>query len=453
MSDFNSMSRENKKQRLRQRVVTNPAWSEEKSSSGGQGSYSEPQGRQRQQNRPMPYEEDGEEAARRALKKARGRRLLTAAAVVLLLGGAAGGWFYYQRNYSYTSYETVWQADLNQGSLVGYESFGSNVLKYTKDGASYIDAKGKSVWTESFEMKNPIAAVNGAYAAIADRQGNSIYICGENGRVGQASTVLPITRVAISATGITAAVLEDKGGKVDGDVDCDELYINGTITGNVCVACKTVMGGDGYPMDISLSQDGTQLMCSYAYIESGELRSRVVFYDFSEVGKSVPNRLVGGFDDIFAGTMVPEVTYMEAPYSCAFSGNGLSFFTSRNLASPELITQVTVEEEIQSVFSSDEYAAVIAQNTTGEYSRRLMVYEKDGTPVFTREFNYEYTHADIDGDLIILYNEDSCRIFNTAGVEKLYATFDFAVSKIRKGRMPDTLIVTGPQQMREIKLR
>ena len=179
----------------------------------------------------------------------------------------------------------------------------------------------------------------------------------------------------------------------------------------------------------------------------------MVFYDFSEVGKSVPNRLVGGFDDIFAGTMVPEVTYMEAPYSCAFSGNGLSFFTSRNLASPELITQVTVEEEIQSVFSSDEYAAVIAQNTTGEYSRRLMVYEKDGTPVFTREFNYEYTHADIDGDLIILYNEDSCRIFNTAGVEKLYATFDFAVSKIRKGRMPDTLIVTGPQQMREIKLR
>ena len=39
-------------------------------------------------------------------------------------------------------------------------------------------------------------------------------------------------------------VIINKGGKVDGDVDCDELYINGTITGNVCVACKTVMGGD-----------------------------------------------------------------------------------------------------------------------------------------------------------------------------------------------------------------
>ena len=265
MSDFNSMSRENKKQRLRQRVVTNPAWSDENKSPGGQGSYPEPQGRQRQQNRPASYEEDGEEAARRALKKARGRRLLTAAAVVLLLGGAVGGWFYYQRNYSYTSYETVWQADLNQGSLVGYESFGSNVLKYTKDGASYIDAKGKNVWTESFEMKNPIAAVNGSYAAIADRQGNSIYICGENGRVGQASTVLPITRVAISATGVTAAVLEDSTSSYIVFFRKDGTQLEVTV--------KTVMGGDGYPLDISLSQDGTQLMCSYAYIESGELRS------------------------------------------------------------------------------------------------------------------------------------------------------------------------------------
>ena len=77
----------------------------------------------------------------------------------------------------------------------------------------------------------------------------------------------------------------------------------------------------------------------------------------------------------------------------------------------------------------------------------------DGTHVLTKEFTYEYTQADIDGDLIILYNEDSCRIFNMAGAEKLYAVFDFHISKIRKGRFPNTLVVTGPQQMREIRLR
>lgn len=39
-------------------------------------------------------------------------------------------------------------------------------------------------------------------------------------------------------------VIINKGGKIDGNVDCDELYINGTVTGDVSVAYKTVMGVD-----------------------------------------------------------------------------------------------------------------------------------------------------------------------------------------------------------------
>ena len=98
------------------------------------------------------------------------------------------------------------------------------------------------------------------------------------------------------------------------------------------------------------------------------------------------------------------------------------------------------------------YAAAIVRNTNGEYGSRLEVYKKDGTHVLSKEFNFEYTHADFDGDLIILYNEDSCRIYNMSGTEKFDATFDFPVSRIRKGRFPGTLVVTGPQQMRELKL-
>ena len=114
--------------------------------------------------------------------------------------------------------------------------------------------------------------------------------------------------------------------------------------------------------------------------------------------------------------------------------------------------QRNIEERIDSVFYSDEYAAAIVRNTNGEYGSRLEVYKKDGTHVLSKEFNFEYTHADFDGDLIILYNEDSCRIYNMSGTEKFDATFDFPVSRIRKGRFPGTLVVTGPQQMRELKL-
>ncbi len=427
MADFGSMSRENKKRQLRRQVVR-----------PGQGPDS---GRPQ---RPGTAE-DREEAARREQKRARKRRILIAVLLLGLIGGAAGYWFYYQKNYQYASYETAWQLELNEGSLVGYEGFGSNVLKYTKDGASYIDNKGATIWTESYEMKAPIVDVSGDYAVIADRQGNRIYICSTEGRQGQATTVLPVTQVAVSGTGIVAAVLEDSASSY--------IYFFEKDGSPLDVQVKTTMGGGGYPIDISLSQNGTQMMSSYVHLSEGELGNRVVFYDFSEVGKNEPNRMVGGFDGEFAGTMVPEVAYMADPYSCAFSGNGLTFFTSINRASPEIVSQVPVEEEIQSVFYSDEYAAVVVRFTSGEFSNRLEGYKKDGTFVMKRDFTFGYTHASSDGDLILMYNEDSCRVFNMSGVEKLYATFDFPISKIRKGRMPDTLIVTGPQQMREIKLR
>ena len=423
MSELNSMSRESKKRRLRKQIVSSASQSSHPGSNG----------------------QDREKALSSVRQKIRRRGMLACLILVLAVGVGSGFWHYTQRNYRYSSYETVWTLDINEGSLVGYEPFGTNVLKYTKDGASYMDNKGKNVWTESYEMKTPIVSVQGDYAAIGDSHGNRIYIYNLDGSQGQVTTALPIRKIAVTGTGIVTAVLEDATSSYITFFKKDGSPLD--------IAIKTKMEGDGYPLDIALSNDGTRLMCSYIYIYAGEIKNRVVFYDFSEVGKNVANRLVGGFDKEFTGTIVPCVVYMDEPFSCAFSGAGPVFFSSKNLASPEVISQITMEEEVQSVFYSKEYAAVIVKNMMGEFANRMEVYKKDGTHVLSKEFNYEYTEADIDGDWIILYNEDSCRIFNTAGTEKLYTTFDFAVSQIRRGRFPNTLVVTGPQQMREIKLR
>lgn len=66
-----------------------------------------------------------------------------------------------------------------------YAYFGENMIRYTKDGASYIDGAGKTVWTQSFEMKTPVINVNGDYAVIADQQGNQLYICSTAGCTGR----------------------------------------------------------------------------------------------------------------------------------------------------------------------------------------------------------------------------------------------------------------------------
>lgn len=37
-------------------------------------------------------------------------------------------------------------------------------------------------------------------------------------------------------------IIVNQSGLIEGDVRCDELYLNGTITGNVCVTHKTTLG-------------------------------------------------------------------------------------------------------------------------------------------------------------------------------------------------------------------
>ena len=59
--------------------------------------------------------------------------------------------------------------------------------------------------------------------------------------------------------------------------DGEELGIN----------IKMLLSGDGYPVDIALSPDGKQIVMSVMYMKNGTLKNKVVFYDFSEIGKNV----------------------------------------------------------------------------------------------------------------------------------------------------------------------
>ena len=138
----------------------------------------------------------------------------------------------------------------------------------------------------SYELKSPICYVNGDYAVIGDQQGNDIYIVDKTGSQGQATTLLPILRVSVSAYGIVAALVEDSNASYVTFFKKDGSELDWAI--------KTVMSGNGYLMDVSLSPDGTQVMLSDLYLQDGALKNRIVFYNFSEYGKNYPDRLVGG---------------------------------------------------------------------------------------------------------------------------------------------------------------
>ena len=210
---------------------------------------------------PAPQEEDSEEIVRKARKRVRRKRLKIILIIGVILIAAGIGLFQYFRLYQYTSYDVVWEKELKEGSFVGYMDFGGNVLKYSKDGASYIDNQGKEIWVQSFEMKSPTACVNGNYAAVADQQGNSIYIFDKSGPTGTATTLLPIIKATVSAHGVVAAILEDS--------TSNYIYFYKNDGSVLDVKIKALLNGEtGYPVDISLSPDGTQLIGAYAYLRT-----------------------------------------------------------------------------------------------------------------------------------------------------------------------------------------
>lgn len=418
MSDLNSANREIKKRQMKQRIVSQDA--SRKDGGGGAG--------------------------RKGGKRRKGLRLRIFLIIIVILVAAGIGISAYFRYHQYASYSVVWEKKLKEGSFTGYMDFGGNVLKYSKDGASYFDSRGKEVWVQSFQMKSPVACVNGEYAAVADQQGNTIYFFNKSGNIGMATTVSPILRVTISAHGVAAAILDHNTSNTIQFYNRDGSELKITL--------KTLLeDASGYPVDISLSPDGTQLIGAYAYLNKGTLNGRVSFHNFSSVGQNINTRLVGGFDDPYAGSLVARVHFLDETYSCAFSDNGVSFFSTKNVLSPQLLKFVAVKQEIRSVFYSGQYVGIIADNTEGENPQRMNIYKPDGSLVFTKPFHYPYTHADIDGKLVILYNENSCRIYNMSGRLKFSGTFDFPITKIRQGRFPGTLIVSGPRDMKEIRLQ
>lgn len=424
---MDTMDRERKKRQLKRRVI-NPRESTEGA------------GRRRES-----YRQKEEAIARSAERRTRRKRLrLTLIAVALLLF-CIGSIRWFMASHRFAGYSVAWEKQIpaSDSGFTGYEAFGENLIRYTKDGATYLDRSGQPVWSVSYQMKSPICYVNGNFAAIADQQGNSIYICDESGLQGQAETLLPILRVSVSAHGVAAALVEDSTASYATFFKKDGSPLDWAI--------KTVMSGNGYLMDISLSPDGTQVMLSDLYLKDGGLKSRVVFYNFSEYGKSYPDRLVGGFDE-FEDSICPRVRFLDEDHACAFADGQLAFFSLENVTSPELTAMVPVETEIQGIVYSDSYVAVVSDNAGGEYDSSLSVYGADGSLAFTEEFTYPWRYIDIDGENLLLYNDSSCRIYDMNGKERFSGQFDFTVSKITCGSVFNTLLVTGGDTIRELHL-
>ena len=435
MSNMSSMSRESKKRQLRRQIVP---------SGPGPGGPA------------AGEEEDSREVVQKAHRRAVRRRLRTA--IILLILAALGAVLIYQfsQYHQYEDFQVVWEKNLTSqdgggeavpqadSGFCGYEPLGGGILRYTRDGMSYLDRRGDVIWNQSYEMKSPIVSVNGEYAAVADQQGTALFICSPEGCQGQAAALLPILRTAVSGQGVTAVMEEDSSASY--------IFLYRRDGSELKISIKSLLENDGYPVDISLSPSGNQLAASFLYLEQGMLKCKLVFYNFG-VGQSQADRVVGIiFPEDLKDAMVARVRFLDEDHCAAFSDQGLFFISTRVQTEPSLQEPVLLEEEIRSICYNSQHVGVVTANSEGSDPYRLLIYDGDGREKLDQTFDFPYTDLSIEDDSIFLYNDSGCQVYNMRGTLKFSGELDMTVSGMMKGTLPGTLLVLGPQSIREIRL-
>ena len=345
------------------------------------------------------------------------RKILVPAVLIIL---AACGTYLLLKNQTYAQARTAreYVADISDTS--SYARFGDGIIRYNRDGVVYLNKKNEEQWIQPAQIQNPVIVVKENAFAVADNGGNNIMVFTEEGLKGEIETTLPIEKIAISDQGIVSAVLRDEN---------SPKIISYDATGNILVEQKTTVGTTGYPAALELSGDGRLLAVSYLYTEGAVIKSRVVFYNFGETVQGKPDNIVSSAE--YEDTVAAEVFFMGEDRAVVVGDN--RFIIYKGKEEPQKEKEIIIDQEIQSVFHSDQYIGFVLLNRDKSgYEVRL--YNRLGEQILNRPIPAKYDNVKMDGDEILMYDGTSCCIVTATGIIKFSG--DIKINALEMFRAP-----------------
>lgn len=339
---------------------------------------------------------------------------------------------------TYTSVRTVDTYPVSGAASNEYKQFADGVLKYSRDGISYLDQKGSEVWNQPYQVQNPVVDVNETSGAVADKGGNAILVFNEEGLRGEIETDLPIERISVSEQGIVSVILIDESSS---QILCYDA------AGNILVEHKTSVNGTGYPMDAALSPDGEILQVLYLYTQDGTITSRVAYYNFGQEGESETDHQVT--EQEYKDVVMADGFFMNQSVSAAVGDNMLTIFRGKSV--PEEAVKVEIDKEIKSVFHNQEYIGMILKNE-GKEGYELRLYNDRGQMAMSEDFSGDYSNVKICGSQVIMYDGKNCSIFTRGGIQKFEGEMNSNILEIFPVAGVNKYIVMNENGMEVVRL-
>ena len=362
-----------------------------------------------------------------------------AAAIVIVI--VCTTFYIWIKNKIYTDYEI--RNSISREMITGTTvlELDGTILTYSKDGINCSDLKGTVLWNQTYEMQNPIIATQGKAAAIADYNGRTIYVMNNQSFLGEINTNLPIRNIAVASNGVVAAVLDDAS------VTWISLY--DSAKNEELGRFRTRMKNSGYPLTLAMSDNGHLVLVSYLYVDSGEIKSRVAFYNFGQVGKNKSDNFVGGYD--YADSVVPYAGFMNSSTAFAVADNRIMFYSGSEI--PVSIVENFLEGEIQGVYYNSNYVGLVFLDTEGESRYRLDVYNTNGSKVLSKPFNIDYKDIVFCSDYFVVYDEQECMVCNMNGVEKYNGNFNDTVYVLVPTKHISRYVLVTQDSLQTIELK
>ena len=362
----------------------------------------------------------GNEAARRKIKAAlrRKKAVLKPVAVILIAVFVVLAGFLFLEKRTYRNYKVQVASEQEDTVSTQYTYLSGKILRYSSDEVSLVNNKLETVWSQTYDMQNPVADVCGDCAVIADKDGTSMVFLDKNGITGTVSTSYGIVKAKVSKTGMAAAILD--GG--------DHTWINFyNLDGSLVAENQTNIQDPGYPMDVALADNGVVMMVAYQFVDSSETTSYIAFYNFGEVGQNEDDRIVSGYT--YDGVVVPQIQYLGSN-AVALRDDGFTIYSGRQI--PKELKTVQVEQEIISTFYDENNIGLVFKNDSKDKQYTMQVYSSAGKLKFSKDFNIPYTTIRMSDDYIVMYNSSQLCVLNSNGSEKYFGSVDGTVKDFFK---------------------
>lgn len=352
----------------------------------------------------------------------------TVITVVAIAAAVTAVGFYIEKR-SYHNYKVVQSSEQEDVVSTSYIEMDGDILRYSPDGVSLVSDKMSTLWSETYQMQNPVADVNGTRAVIADKDGTTLEIYDKSGKTGSVTTSYSIIKARVSKSGLVAAILD--GG--------DDTWIDFYSTdGSLIAENQTKIDDPGYPLDIAVSEDGVVMMVTYQFVDGIDTTSYVAFYNFGDVGQNEDDRIVSGYK--YEGVVVPQIQYLSNNRSIALKDNGFTIYQGSQI--PKEVKTIETDKEIVSTFYDDDMVGLVFKNDSKDKQYIMEVYNTaDGKLKFKEDFNIPYTTIKLSGGNILMYNSSQMCVMNSRGVQKYLGSVDGTIKDFFKIGMNRYLLV------------